>query len=134
MRKICVGTIPYAAYRWNSDITTATAVIKTPAFPASRLTAPSSSSMNSSAFFRASALMITSSSAGVLFGSLITVSTWLGYTFYPFIILHPDKNQDGLIGRIHPAHPSIQVNLSYPDTARREIVRIPSLHKLCDLL
>src|SRR3954469_3584823 len=46
-----------AAYRWNSDITTATVVATLPAVPDSRLSAPSSASMNSSAFFSAASEM-----------------------------------------------------------------------------
>src|SRR5574341_1267309 len=53
MRNCCVGTIPYAAYRWNNDITTATAATIRPSKPARRLIAPSSASMYSSAFLSA---------------------------------------------------------------------------------
>ena len=43
-RSAWVGTIEYAAYRWNSDIATASAATAAPRAPPSRLAAPSSSS------------------------------------------------------------------------------------------
>jgi hypothetical protein len=54
-RITCAGTIAYAEYRWNNDITIAAAVTNTPSQPRSLFVRPSSSSMNSSAFFSASA-------------------------------------------------------------------------------
>src|SRR5512134_3446592 len=55
--------MPYAAYRWNSDMITASPVTNAPSAPRSRLTAPSSCSMYCSAFCRASAETAVTSSA-----------------------------------------------------------------------
>src|SRR5215467_12511129 len=51
-----------AAYRWNRLMTTSSVVVAAPSQPRKRLTAPSSSSMNSPAFLSASSL--TSGSTG----------------------------------------------------------------------
>src|SRR2546426_4511664 len=61
-RSTCVGMMPYAAYRWKTDMITATAVTNVPRAPRSLLSAPSSCSTYASAFFSASAETWTSSS------------------------------------------------------------------------
>ena len=55
-QKVVFETLLYAAYRWNTDISTAASVTSRPSAPARWLAAPSSSSMKDSAFFRASSL------------------------------------------------------------------------------
>ena len=44
-RRVWVATIPYAVYRWNTDIATARNRTNQPSPPLSLLAAPSSSSM-----------------------------------------------------------------------------------------
>src|SRR6185295_3568371 len=60
-RSVCVGTIAYAVYRWNADITNATPTTNACSQPLNLLAAPSSASMNSSALCNASSLTATAS-------------------------------------------------------------------------
>ncbi len=71
-RSIWVMTIPTAAYRWKSDITTAMAVMKVATLPVSRRDGPSSSSMNFSALRRASSETTTSCSAPRSVSSIVS--------------------------------------------------------------
>src|SRR5258705_5471273 len=74
-----------AAYRWKSDITTATVVVKFPAKPDRRLRAPSSASMNCSAFFSAASEMPGGSPAraGIFPSPIVPPADFFGFRRLP---------------------------------------------------
>src|SRR5512143_104412 len=100
-RRIWAGTIPYAAYRWKSDMSTPTAMRNTWTFPLKWLAAPSSASTNFSASLRASSLTPTSS-PGI---SRPVSSTRLSVTAF-------SRSCEGL----HPPH----LSCSPPDSPGRQ--------------